>query len=64
MSEAQRRELFGTGNIHVVGSSGDSQLKDVTSWKKLESFLPLFDLDIERFVQGIFPQNYLDLHLN
>jgi hypothetical protein len=52
MTEVQQRELFSKGSIHVVGPSGDQQLKNITSWDKPQQLLPFLDLTTFRFVHG------------
>jgi hypothetical protein len=54
MTNDERRALFATGSIHVVGPSGDRIMEDVTSWDDTAALERYIDLFTMRFVQGFY----------
>jgi hypothetical protein len=53
MSDEERRHLFESGSIHVVGPSGDRLLENFKSWKDPWPLDRFISLSAQRFVQGI-----------
>jgi hypothetical protein len=52
MSDTERRRLFATGSIHIIGPSGDQMMTGITSWDDLDVIECYLNLGTQRFVQG------------
>jgi hypothetical protein len=63
MSGQQRRYLFATGSIHVVGPSEDRLLEDFKSWKDPWPLNRYLSLSAQRFVQGMVTIAYFISYL-
>jgi hypothetical protein len=58
MTNSERRALFATGSIHVVGPSGDKIMEDVMDWDDTAALERYIDLFTMRFVQGSFTSSF------
>jgi hypothetical protein len=61
LGRSERRRLFSTGSIHVVGPSFDKIMEEVKSWNDTKALNQYINLFAMRFVQGL--NNSLSYHL-